>query len=170
MLKKLHHVAYRCRDAKETADFYVDLLGLKLAAALVQDYVPSIQQEDPHNHIFFEMEDGSFIAFFDVLNEKGPPTGVDHDWAQHLALEVENAEKAETVAGRLRARGVEVIGPISHAMCDSWYFYDPSGHRLEMAVRTDSPGMWDEFAGKAVQQLKDWDVRKAAVDVSANEN
>ena len=29
MFQKLHHVAYRCRDAQETVDFYTKVLGLK---------------------------------------------------------------------------------------------------------------------------------------------
>lgn len=162
MLKKLHHVAYRCIDAEQTRDFYVDALGLKLAAALVQDYVPSLRREDPHNHIFFKMEDGSFIAFFDVLSDTGPVTPKTPDWAQHLALEVDSREKAEAVAARLRTRGTDVIGPVSHGMCESWYFYDPNGHRLEMAVRTDSAEMWDGFAQTAQAELDDWNARKAA--------
>jgi glyoxylase I family protein len=161
MLKKLHHVAYRCRDAAETTDFYVNALGLKFAAALVQDFVPSIEQEDPHNHIFFEMEDGSYIAFFDLLTTDTPVVPVEKDWAQHLAREVESREKAEIIAGRLRARGVEVIGPVSHGMCDSYYFYDPNGHRLEMAIRTDSAEMWREFAEIAPKELAAWNARKA---------
>ena len=32
MFQKLHHVAYRCRDAQETVDFYTKVLGLKYAA------------------------------------------------------------------------------------------------------------------------------------------
>ena len=28
-VQQLHHVAYRCNDAKETADFYTNLLGLE---------------------------------------------------------------------------------------------------------------------------------------------
>ena len=28
-LRRIHHVAYRCRDAKETVDFYRDLLGMR---------------------------------------------------------------------------------------------------------------------------------------------
>jgi len=36
-IKSLHHVAYRCRDAKETADFYTRVLGLEYAMALAED-------------------------------------------------------------------------------------------------------------------------------------
>ncbi len=39
------------------------MLGLKFAHALSNDRVPSTQAWSPHLHIFFEMEDGSSIAF-----------------------------------------------------------------------------------------------------------
>ena len=29
LLQRFHHVAYRCRDAQETVDFYTKVLGLK---------------------------------------------------------------------------------------------------------------------------------------------
>ena len=35
MFQKLHHVAYRCRDAQETVEFYTKVLGLKYAAGEV---------------------------------------------------------------------------------------------------------------------------------------
>ena len=35
MFQKLHHVAYRCRDAQETVDLYTKVLGLKYAAGEV---------------------------------------------------------------------------------------------------------------------------------------
>ncbi|WP_197707596.1 VOC family protein [Sphingobium sp. LB126] len=117
---------YRCVDAEQTTKFYTELLGLKLAAALVHNYVPSTKKSDPHNHIFFEMDDGSFIAFFDVMNDTRSSSVPENDWAQHLALETESHERAELLAQRLRDNGVEVIGPIGHGFCDSYYFYDPT--------------------------------------------
>jgi catechol 2,3-dioxygenase-like lactoylglutathione lyase family enzyme len=32
MFQELHHIAYRCRDAQETVEFYTQMLGLKYAA------------------------------------------------------------------------------------------------------------------------------------------
>ena len=161
MLKKLHHVAYRCLDAEATRRFYVDGLGLKLAAALVQEYVPSLQRNEPHNHIFFEMEDGSFIAFFDILEDAGPAARDKPDWAQHLALEIGSHEEGTALAERLRDMGTDVLGPVEHGMCDSWYFYDPNGHRLEVSVRTDSKAMWSQMAQDAAVEMDKWNARKA---------
>ena len=66
MLQKLHHVAYRCRDARETVDFYTNVLGLRFTHMITNDRVPSTQDWSPHCHIFFEMADGSYIAFFEL--------------------------------------------------------------------------------------------------------
>ena len=46
-VQKLNHVAYRCRDARETAEFYTEVLGLPLRHTIVQDYVPSTKANDP---------------------------------------------------------------------------------------------------------------------------
>ena len=164
MLKKLHHTAYRCHDASETTAFYTDVLGLKLAASLVQEKIPSLQQNEPHNHIFFELGDGSFIAFFDIDGDENPSTSVSNDWAQHLALEIDSVEDAETICERLANLGVDVVGPVKHSVCTSWYFFDPSGHRLELALRTDSPQLWAQLAAEAPANLAEWEARKNARD------
>lgn len=157
MLKKLHHVAYRCNDAQETVDFYTNVLGLKLAMGITAETVPSIQKYEPHIHIFFEMEDGSFIAFFDTASDE--PESLD-DWAQHLALEI-SPDSIEDLVGRLKSNAVDYIGPVDHGICDSYYFHDPSGHRLEAAVRKDDPAMWEESAKDAHRLLNEWNDRKA---------
>lgn len=162
MLKKLHHVAYRCKDAQETSDFYTNVIGLKLAAALVQDEVHSIGKYEPHTHIFFEMADGSYIAFFELLSGSAPYTPEEGDWAQHLALEVEDQATADTILGRLREQGVEIVGPEPHGgLITSWYFYDPSGHRLEIVLRTGGKDKWDRLAEIAPAGLQEWNARKA---------
>ena len=64
-IKGLHHSAYRCRDSEETRTFYEDFLGLPLAGALA---IGETQTGRSANvlHSFFEMADGSFLAFFEV--------------------------------------------------------------------------------------------------------
>ncbi len=35
MFERLHHIAYRCRDAQRTVDFYTKVVGLKYVAGLM---------------------------------------------------------------------------------------------------------------------------------------
>src|SRR5271169_3934512 len=58
-IKGLHHNAYRCRDSEETRVFYEDFLGLRLVSAFEID-------EGRGLHTFFEMDEGSCLAFFEV--------------------------------------------------------------------------------------------------------
>ncbi|WP_232556727.1 VOC family protein [Ralstonia solanacearum] len=93
MLKKLHHAAYRCRDAAETVDFYTKSIGMKFAATMI-NLVPSTGLKATNSNVFFEMEDGSYICFFEILGSKEPVVPVENDWAQHLALEVRDDARA----------------------------------------------------------------------------
>jgi len=137
---RLDHVAYRCHDAKETAEFYTKMLDMRLVAALTDEIVQSTKERCPHIHVFFAMKDGSCVAFFETPEEKDmgrdPNTPA---WVQHLALEVDSPEKQEAIRQRLLAAGVKVIGPKIGHMCVSIYFFDPNGHRLEITTRKAVP-------------------------------
>lgn len=163
MLQKLHHVAYRCTDARETVEFYTKVIGLKFAHAITNDFVPSIKEFSPHLHIFFEMADGSYIAFFEVPvsdpAQKDPNTP---GWVQHLALEVADMDALAEGKRRLEAHGVDVVGPIDHGMCHSIYFFDPSGHRMEMATRHPNPAEEAHWESDAYALLETWEKRKRA--------
>lgn len=162
-MQGLHHVAYRCRDAGETAEFYTNLLGMRLAHVIVQDRVPSTQAWSPHAHIFFEMEDGSYIAFFELADtapaQRDPNTP---DWVQHLALGVKDEATLLGAKSRLQQAGLDVVGPTDHGFCKSIYFFDPSGHRMELTTATDTPAERDRFAAQAPDILAAWQARKRA--------
>lgn len=65
MIKGLHHNAYRCQDSEKTRAFYEDFLGLRLVSAFEID--PGATGQDTRAlHTFFQMEDGSCLAFFEV--------------------------------------------------------------------------------------------------------
>ena len=162
-VQKLNHVAYRCRDAAETVRFYRGVLGLKLAHAITQDRVPSTQEIAPHCHLFFEMADGSWVAFFDLADEPQIDQATNPDWAQHLALEVESTEALAAAHTNLLAHEIAVLGPVDHGFIRSIYFYDPSGHRLELTARTLAPGDLDRFAGEAPDLIDAWTRRKASL-------
>jgi catechol 2,3-dioxygenase-like lactoylglutathione lyase family enzyme len=67
MIKGLHHSAYRCRDSEETRKFYEDFLGLKLVGTLAIKIDPSTPKSNVL-HTFFQMDDGSCLAFFEALD------------------------------------------------------------------------------------------------------
>ena len=39
-LRRIHHVAYRCRDARETVEWYSRVLGMRYTTAFAEDHVP----------------------------------------------------------------------------------------------------------------------------------
>lgn len=155
-VQRLNHVAYRCRDAKETAEFYRDVLGLPLRHVITQDRVPSTQEYAPHAHLFFEMADGSWVAFFDLVNEPSVTQETNPDWAQHLAMEVSSLDELTQAHQNLIDNDIDVLGPVDHGFIRSIYFHDPSGHRLELAARTLNPGDLDRFEGEAQELLEGW--------------
>src|ERR1700761_930233 len=157
IVKGVHHVAYRCKDAKRTADFYTKALGLEFTMAMSEERVPTTGVECPYMHIFFQMGDGSHVAFFDLA--KADPMKLDPNtppWVQHLALEVEDAGALEQAAKRLRDYGVEVIGPIDHTIFKSIYFHDPDGHRVELTYRTETPEAMRQLHEIKDEMLEEW--------------
>lgn len=163
--KRLDHVAYRCIDAKQTADFYTKLLDMKLVAAVTDSIVQSTKERCPHIHVFFAMEDGSCVAFFETPEER--PMGRDPNtpaWVQHLALEVRDRETLMAAKSRLEAAGVQVIGPKDGHLCVSIYFFDPNGHRLELTNRKVVPD--ERSARDASKILERWnETRQPVVDI-----
>jgi catechol 2,3-dioxygenase-like lactoylglutathione lyase family enzyme len=159
----LHHVAYRCKDAQQTVDFYTRMLDLDYSIAAAEDRVPSTQEESPYMHIFFRMGDGSYVAFFEI--PQSPPMGRDPNtpaWVQHLALKVEDEATLLAYKERLEANGIEVIGPVDHKICQSIYFFDPNGHRLELALDTTTAEMAGKLGEIARPMLQEWNKTKRA--------
>jgi catechol 2,3-dioxygenase-like lactoylglutathione lyase family enzyme len=156
-IKQLHHVAYRCRDARETAEFYTKVLGLEYAMALSEERVPSTGEAHPYMHIFFRMDDGSYVAFFELRDAAAMGRDVNTPaWVQHLALRVPDEEALLRNKRRIESHGVEVLGPVDHGICKSIYFFDPNGHRLELAVDCMTPDMKRDLASTRDAMLEEW--------------
>ena len=165
-VSRLHHAAYRCKDAKETVEFYKKYLDLDFNIAVAENEVPSTGEWSPHIHVFLQMPDGSFIAFFELPEDKGnmvdPETPA---WVQHLALHVEDRDTLLAYKKRLEAGGIDVLGPTDHKICESIYFFDPNGHRLEIAFDTTTPELGQRLRDKADETLEIWSKTKRAPDV-----
>lgn len=160
----LHHVAYRCRDAEETRHFYEDLLGLPLVHIVRADTVPSTGEHCPYVHLFFEMTDGSCVAFFDLGDdtaaEPSPNTPL---WVNHLALRMGSQAQVDEAKRRLQQAGVEVIGPVSHdGFVHSIYFFDPNGIRLELTLTMSSAAELQRFRQRARAACDAWTLEKRA--------
>lgn len=158
LCKRLHHAAYRCLDAKETVKFYTEILGLKFSHAMGEDHVPSTGLYSPHIHIFFQLEDGSCIAFFECPKDPGNMKDLDSpDWIQHFAFKVESMEVLLKAKQELMDKGIEVLGPTNHDdFISSIYFFDPSGHRLELTADTCDASMYPLFEEEAPKVLELW--------------
>ncbi|KQY18800.1 MULTISPECIES: VOC family protein [Massilia] len=162
-VRGLHHFAWRCRDAEETRAFYEDLLGLPLVHVIRLDRVPSTGEYCPYVHLFFEMSDGSNIAFFDLGDGvRAEPSANTPAWVNHIALRVDSLAGLEDMKARLQAAGVDVIGPVDHHFVKSIYFFDPNGFRLEFTTPTGTPAQHAAFRSEARGQLDDWTAEKAA--------
>lgn len=155
-VKQLNHFAWKCRDAEETRHFYEDILGLPLAHVIALDHIPSTGEYAPYVHIFFQMKDGSYIAFFDIGDGKKPVLDKDTpDWLTHFAFEVSSVDDLKAAKQRLESHGVSVLGPTDHGILQSIYFFDPNGLRLEFTTWTVTPDYMRKEAGRAHELLKE---------------
>lgn len=157
LVQKIHHVAYRCNDAKQTVEWYKKYLDMNFVLAIAEDQVPSTREPDPYMHIFLDAGQGNVLAFFE-LPTKAP---MDRDrntppWVQHLALQVDSVDTLLATKARLEADGIEVVGPTDHTLFQSIYFFDPNGHRLELAANTNTPDMQARLDAVKYDMLEEW--------------
>lgn len=137
-LGNIHHAAYRCRDAEQTRWFYEDLLGLKLAAAFEEDidFGENLGRRRHFLHIFFELADGNYLAFFDE-----PAISQETDFVRkdsfdlHIALEAPSHEDMLAWQAHINRAGKTCLGPIDHGFVHSVYMYDPNGIQVEITCR-----------------------------------
>jgi catechol 2,3-dioxygenase-like lactoylglutathione lyase family enzyme len=157
-IRGIHHSAYRCRDAAETRHFYETVMGLKLAAALVFDTDPGTQQKLDYMHLFFEMGDGHYIAFFDAP-DLAEPAHFERKSAFEVHFAFEVADKDELLAFKQRFRdfGYKAYGPFDHGFVHSVGTYDPNGWVVEITCRdANHDRIMEEEAAHSDAQMAAW--------------
>ncbi|MEY4979645.1 MAG: hypothetical protein RLZZ352_1915 [Pseudomonadota bacterium] len=162
-IRQIHHVAYRCKDAEETVRWYQQHLGMNFVLAIAEDQVPSTRAPDPYMHIFLDAGGGNILAFFELPN--APAMGRDPntpDWVQHIALQVDSVADLEATKARLEAAGIAVVGITDHTLFKSIYFFDPNGHRLELAANTGTPDMLARLDAVKWDMLREWSATRRA--------
>ncbi len=162
-LQRIHHVAYRCRDAKETVEFYQRVMNMDFVLAIAENEVPSTKEPDPYMHIFMDAGGGNILAFFEIPNS--PEMGRDENtpkWVQHIAFEVKDMDSLLEAKKQAESEGLQVIGPTNHGIFKSIYFFDPNGHRLELATNTRTAEQMKELHDVAPAMLEEWSRTKKA--------
>ena len=163
-IDRIHHVAYRCRDAKATVLWYGKMLNMDFVLAIAEDEVPSTKAPDPYMHVFLDAGHGNVLAFFELPTS--PPMGRDintPDWVQHIAFKVKDRAELLAFKAHLEANGVGVLGVTNHGVFHSIYFFDPSGHRVELACPDpDEAAQLARLDAVKWQMLDEWALTKRA--------
>jgi catechol 2,3-dioxygenase-like lactoylglutathione lyase family enzyme len=163
-IERIHHVAYRCKDAKETVEWYGKMLHMDFVLAIAEDRVPSTKEPDPYMHIFLDAGGGNVLAFFELPTKA--PMGRDPntpEWVQHIAFRVKDRDTLLAYKAHLEANGVKVLGVTDHGAFHSIYFFDPNGHRLELACPDpDEANMLKRMDEVKWKMLEDWSKTKRA--------
>ena len=153
----------RCKDAKETVNFYRDMLGMEFQLAIAEDKVPSTGEPDPYMHVFLDAGGGNVLAFFELPTKDAMDR--DHNtpqWIQHIAFQVESLAVLLEYKTKLETAGIEVLGPTNHGIFDSIYFFDPNGHRLELAANKGTKEQLQQLKSVAEDMLEEWSETKKA--------
>lgn len=138
-IQGLHHLAIATGNMKAQIEFCTDVLGMELVALYWMHGVPNTW------HGFLRLNDESCIAFVQNPGIAAIPREIGRTHAgnsggncapgtmQHVALRVRDHAELLAMRDRLRAKGVPVLGPLDHGMCQSIYFAGPENLCLELS-------------------------------------
>ena len=135
----INHLAIATRDIKTQIEYFTDVLGGELKALYWMHGVENTF------HAFVELSGSCYIAFQQHPDNPAEGTlGITHagnaggqvtaGTMQHLAFNVDTLDDLYAMRDRIRSRGIPVIGPMDHGMCQSMYFPGPEGLCLEVAT------------------------------------
>ena len=158
-VRQFHHHAFRTNDMEATRQFWEDILGMPLIGTFVETTDPVTEEPSNYIHTFFEMADGSALAFFQfqeglykASSIQGPQDPFDH----HIALEVESKEAVMAYQRRMDEAGYEYM-LIDHGYCYSIYMHDPNGMQVELTTKVpQTVEIMERHAKTAHEDLKKW--------------
>lgn len=158
-VRQFHHHAYRTADMERTRQFYEDVLGMPMIGVFVETTDPVTEEPSNYIHAFFEIADGSALAFFQFQEGlygesaiQGPQDPFDH----HLALEVDSKDVVLEYRDKLQALGIDHM-LIDHGYCYSLYVHDPNGMQVELTTKVpETVEIMERHAATAHDDLKRW--------------
>ena len=125
----LHHVTLLCKDVERAADFYGDLLGMRLLERTVNE------DDRRARHLLFGDEQGRAGTLVTCLEYPDLEEGtVGRGSTHHFALAVESEQELSEWYDYLRGRGIPCTDVMERAHFKSVYLRDPDGHILELAT------------------------------------
>ncbi|MFI8221245.1 VOC family protein [Streptomyces sp. NPDC085932] len=151
----INHVNLYSNKLEEIAEFYGNVLGLKLVVAIVDDFINGqTTMEDEQGrlvnnvggmvkprHYMFEISPTNYIAFFDQGEEFDGPHGGFH----HIAFAVDSDADFDAAVEALRAHGVATSPVMDYGPFKSCYFVDPEGRNLEFTCQKRMLGLVEDF-------------------------
>ena len=158
-IRGMHHHAFRTKDMEATREFYEDVLGMPLVGVFLETIDPVTEKPSNYIHTFFELTDGSMLAFFQFQEGlykdssiQGPQDPFDH----HIALTVADKETVFAYKDKLEQAGYPCM-LIDHGYCYSVYFHDPNGLQVELTCDVPSTNeIMAQHRKTAHQDLEDW--------------
>jgi glyoxylase I family protein len=130
---RLHHHAYVVDDMETTRRFYEDVLGFPLVATWCE--VENVRgKERTYCHTFFELADGSALAFFQFADpdDQAELKLDSRDSLNHVALATD-VDSQQAIRARLDEAEV-AHRTVDHGYCVSLYVLDPDGLTVEFTV------------------------------------
>ena len=160
MPTRLHHTAYVSKDLEATRRFYEEVIGLPLVATWCEQE-ELFGEVRTYAHCFFELADGSALAFFQFVDPKdqalfGPELA--ESPFIHVALTVD-AETQDDIIGRIEKAGIREPETyiLDHGYCKSVYVKDPNRMLLEFTVDAPEAAELNKVQRtKAHAELKRW--------------
>ena len=157
---RLHHTAYVTKALEATRAFYEDVLGIPLAATWCEtDFL--FGKDRTYCHVFFEIGDGSALAFFQFADaEDQAQFGPDIPATpfMHIALNVDKETQAELEA-RIEKAGLQPpkTFTLEHGYCRSVYVEDPNGMIVEFTCDDPRAAIGEEERrANAHAELQRW--------------
>jgi len=155
---RMHHYAFVTTDLEKTRSFYEEIIGLPLVATWAEvDHLPN--RDRAYCHAFFELADGSALAFFqfEEPDQEIPVVPPASPFA-HIALSCDRQTQRE-VQNRLGRAGyrAEDVTVRDHGYCLSLYVYDPNGVRIELTADCEEmPEILIRQKATAHETLRRW--------------
>ena len=132
--------------------------------AIAEDRVPSTHEPDPYMHVFLDAGNGNVLAFFELPTK--PEMGRDPytpEWVQHIAFKVKDRDTLLQFKDTLEANGIDVLGVTDHSLFHSIYFFDPNGHRIELACPDPAEdALLEKLDTVKWEMLEEWSKTKRA--------